>query len=111
MEHVTISVVCAALIGFLMHFFLIAAKLQKKKRLHEFSITKWWQENWASAGLAMLAGIASIMFAPTLTGALNVDVADGSLFYEAHAFLSGFLPYAGFEKVFKVNIEDEVEKD
>lgn len=104
MEHITLINIIFLFIGILLHILIDYTKNRKVKK--QFTFDKWFRENKITIIISFLVGFVSLYFVDLALDGLGVTAERDALFYEAHAFISGFAPYATFAKIFKIELED-----
>lgn len=104
MKHITLINIIFLLIGILLHILIDYVK--EKKVNKKFTFGKWFKENKITIIISFLVGFVSLYFVDLALDGLGVKAEKDALFYEAHAFISGFAPYATFAKLFKIEIEE-----
>jgi hypothetical protein len=104
MEHITLLNIFFLLVGILLHSLIGYVKQRKIKK--QFTFGRWFHENKITVLICFLVGFVSLYFVDFALDGLGVITEPDTLFYEAHAFISGFAPYDTFSKIFKVEIED-----
>lgn len=104
MGHINFITLFFLTIGILLHILLDYVKVKKSNI--KFTFRKWILENHISIIVSFIVGFISLYFVDFALDGLGVTAEKDALFYEAHAFISGFAPYATFAKVFKIEIKD-----
>jgi hypothetical protein len=108
MGHIDLINIFFVFLGLTLNTLLEWIRLEKKER-HTFSIKIWYSENKITLLATAIISFLSLYFVDMGLDGLGVYTDDDALFYQAHAFLSGFAPYATLAKVLKIEIPDNRE--
>lgn len=100
MEQLTPLNVTLCLLGMIM---MILMKLQELKKKGEvISLGFWIKDNWINMGITLISAFASLIFADVIATALETNPAKDAVFYQFHAFISGFASQVMFGKLIKL---------
>lgn len=102
MEHINFTTILFLILGISLHVLIDFVKVKKTNK--NFTFTKWYNENKLTVLISLIVGFVSLYFVDFALDGLGVIAEKDAIFYEAHAFISGFAPYATFAKIFKIEI-------
>lgn len=99
MEQLTITNIVLALCGLLLH---IGAVYKSAQRKEGFLPAIFFEKNWVSLIMSIVAAVASILMSEEIIELLGFPVGKEAMFFKVHAFISGYMGSSVLSRVFKI---------